>query len=480
MAPGKKGRPPAAKSAQNTGRRAGDSLPANATQKPTAAKGQKREASDDLESDQSVSQDEAAAEGSARPKVARGRPRTKAAKLSVEPSPRENSDQVPQPSKRGRKPKFQAVPSPVLAEIPETQQPEPQIPETQLGEDLDESMENDLVDELPVPRHSRSVVSSAQPLRYYNAAFSASRRQVSGSDSELNDPSLRRRIGDLTRKYDCLEAKYRDLHDVGIKEAERNYEQLKKQGEERAESRSCSHRNAGLILTDNVAAKQLISTLKAHLAAQTELAKEGQRLKQQVETSESTVADLQNTVVSLNASLSQAKIEIKTLSTKLSASRAVEAATVKIPGSAIKGSTANNRMLASAESAMQAAQLKEDLYADLTGLIVRGIKRENDVEVYDCIQTGRNGSKTLFPPMVLRGRADNYSALHFKLSIGPDEDADEFEEAQFMYLPQLDANRDKALLDVLPDYLTEEISFPRPHAAKFYTRVMKALTERLD
>lgn len=49
-----------------------------------------------------------------------------------------------------------------------------------------------------------------------------------------------------------------------------------------------------------------------------------------------------------------------------------------------------------------------------------------------------------------------------------------------MYLPQLDANRDKALLGVLPDYLTEEISFPRPHAAKFYTRVMKALTDRLD
>ena len=233
-------------------------------------------------------------------------------------------------------------------------------------------------------------------------------------------------------------------------------------------------------LTDRVAASQLISTLKAQLAAQTELAKEGQRVKQQLEASESTVADLRNTVDNLNASLLNAKTEMKTLSTKLSASRTAEAATVKIPGSAIKGSTANNRMLANAESAMQAAQLKEDLYADLTGLIVRGVKRESDVEVYDCIQTGRNGSKKLISTMFLRGRADISLALHFKLSIGPDEEADEFEEAQFMYMPQLDANRDKGLLDVLPDYLTDEISFPRPHATKFYTRVMKALTERLD
>lgn len=398
MAPGKKGRPPAAKSAQNTGRGAGDSLPVNAPRKSATARGQKRVAGEALDSDESMSQDEAATEENVKPKAARGRPRAKAAKLSDESSHQEKPDQVPQPSKRGRKPKSPALLSPVLAEVPETQQPEPEIPETQFDEDQDESMGDDHVDELPLPRYSRSAVSSAQPLRYYNAPFGTSRHQVAGSDSELNDPSLRRRIGDLTRKCENLEAKYRNLHEIGIKEAERNYDRLKKQGEERAESRSCSRLNAGLNLTYHVAAIQLISTLKAQLAAQTELAKEGQRFKQQLETSESTVADLQNTVDGLNASLAHAKTEMKTLSTKLSASRTAEAAAMKIPGSAIKGSTANNRMLANAESAIQAAQLKEDLYADLTGLIVRGVKRENDVEVYDCIQTGRNGSKKLMYP----------------------------------------------------------------------------------
>jgi Chromosome segregation protein Csm1/Pcs1 len=37
--------------------------------------------------------------------------------------------------------------------------------------------------------------------------------------------------------------------------------------------------------------------------------------------------------------------------------------------------------------------LKEDMYSDLTGLIIRGVKRTEGGDAYDCIQTGRNGSK---------------------------------------------------------------------------------------
>ena len=39
-------------------------------------------------------------------------------------------------------------------------------------------------------------------------------------------------------------------------------------------------------------------------------------------------------------------------------------------------------------------KLKEDLYSDLTGLMIRGVKRSPEEDVYDCIQTGRNGSKS--------------------------------------------------------------------------------------
>lgn len=72
------------------------------------------------------------------------------------------------------------------------------------------------------------------------------------------------------------------------------------------------------------------------------------------------------------------------------------------------------------------------------------------------------------------------SALHFKLAAEKTEKADSYDDVQFSYRPQLDTNRDRDLMGMLPDYLTEEITFPRLHASKFYTRVTKALMERSD
>ena len=48
---------------------------------------------------------------------------------------------------------------------------------------------------------------------------------------------------------------------------------------------------------------------------------------------------------------------------------------------------------AEAAHAAQVAQLKEDLYSDLTGLILRSVEMGSEGDIYDCIQTGRNGSK---------------------------------------------------------------------------------------
>lgn len=110
------------------------------------------------------------------------------------------------------------------------------------------------------------------------------------------------------------------------------------------------------------------------------------------------VAKLNAKVGQLSASLSESQIENKTLSAKLAANRtaaiSVESANVKAPGSAVKAN-GGIRMMGSAEAvqAAQIAQLKEDFYSDLTGLIVRGIKREAEEDLYDCIQTGCNGSE---------------------------------------------------------------------------------------
>uniref|UniRef100_L2FFX2 Chromosome segregation protein n=1 Tax=Colletotrichum fructicola (strain Nara gc5) TaxID=1213859 RepID=L2FFX2_COLFN len=329
----------------------------------------------------------------------RGRPKATAA-LVKEDENEEAPESIAQPIKRGRR-----------AGTKSTRNEDSEIPETQPAEAMDidteeEEEEDEQFEDLPAPKQS----------------IQRAARMASNADADGGDPQIRRRLGEANRKYESLELKYRDLRDIGIKAAERNFDNLKKESEERANS-----------------------NLKADLAAQRALVKEGQQDRKKLEGLEAKVAEL-------TASLSEARQEVKTLSTKLAASRSAEA-TAKVPGSAIKGGTAAARAIATASSdAVQTAQMKEDLYGDLTGLIVRVVKRDSTGQVFDCIQTGRNGT------------------LHFKLEVETESSGDNYEEAHFTYKPQLDSNRDRDLIDLLPDFLVEEIEFSRPHAAKFYSR----------
>ncbi|CCF33333.1 chromosome segregation protein [Colletotrichum higginsianum] len=317
-------------------------------------------------------------------------------------------------AKRGRRPAIKS-----------TTNEDSEIAETQPEDFMDIDTEVDAeFEDLPAPR---------QPVHRSN-------RTTESSGVEANEVVLRRRLGETTRKYDNLEAKYRDLRDIGVKAAERNFDILKKESEERAKT-----------------ANELISHLKADLAVQRDLAKAGQQHQKHLQ-------EMEAKVTALTTSLAEAKQEVKTLSTRLAASRSAEAAASAkvVPGSAVKsGSAAAARAIASSD-AVQTGQLREDLYGDLTGLIVRLTKRDPAGQVFDCIQTGRNGT------------------LHFKLEVESESSGEHYEEAHFTYKPQLDSNRDRDLIDMLPDFLVEEITFPRPHAAKFYARVIKSLTERID
>ena len=147
------------------------------------------------------------------------------------------------------------------------------------------------------------------------------------------------------------------------------------------------------------ASAELITSLKKELAMQAPLVQESRKLQKTLATQESETNKLRANVMELSTSLSSAQNEIKALQAKLAASRSasasVESANSKNPGSALKNGHVRTIMVGSAEAAQaaQVAQLKEDLYSDLTGLIVRGVKRTDQGDIYDCIQTGRNGSK---------------------------------------------------------------------------------------
>lgn len=149
-----------------------------------------------------------------------------------------------------------------------------------------------------------------------------------------------------------------------------------------------------------VASNLLIASLKADLTAQKQLAKEGYKSQQQLEVSEAKVDSLQGQVTDVTRLLDEARTQIKTLTTRLNASRAAEAtssaqaAAARVPGSAMKPGAMGARGLDVAHAqASQTAKMKENLYSDLTGLVITSVKRDGPEDVYDCIQTGRNGSE---------------------------------------------------------------------------------------
>ncbi|MCJ1421519.1 hypothetical protein MMC32_007883 [Xylographa parallela] len=331
------------------------------------------------------------------------------------------------------------------------------IPETQPTPlDTDEFDLPQEDEEEPIPQSVYRQVRNARSSSKQPQPTTVRRRAGSASDTERggNDPATRRKLGEMTKKFENLDMKYRNLREVGVKEAEANFEKLKKQSEERTKI-----------------ANDLIASLRKELATHKSLASDAKTIRTTLTSTESSLSAAQAQIAELSASLLAAQNENKALSVKLAASRSASttiestSAHAKTPGSALKGKNAGTRtiMVGSAEAAQaaQVAQLKEELYADLTGLILRGVDRMEDVDVYDCIQTGRNGT------------------LHFKLAVATDTSATvSYEETEFTYTPRLDSNRDRDLLDILPDYLTEEITFSRQNAAKFYSRVVETLTKQ--
>ncbi|KMU75189.1 hypothetical protein CISG_04137 [Coccidioides immitis RMSCC 3703] len=258
---------------------------------------------------------------------------------------------------------------------------------------------------------------------------------------------LKRKLTDVSKKLESMEARYRSLRQVGIVEASANVEKLRQQ---------CESMTA--------ASNALITSLKDELATQTELAQQSQTFRARLSERDDEVSELKSRVGSMSSDLSKAQNEIKALQAKLMAARNAAAnEQPRVPGSTGKGGRA--AMAANAESAqaLQIAQLKEDLYSDLTGLIIRDVKARDGDYMYDCIQTGLNGT------------------LHFKLVVADDSAnkiTTDLEAAEFQYMPLLDDNRDRDLLEILPEYLAVDITFSRQHASKFYSRVVDTLTKR--
>ncbi|KAI1961921.1 hypothetical protein LOZ58_002998 [Ophidiomyces ophidiicola] len=283
-------------------------------------------------------------------------------------------------------------------------------------------------------------------------------RELEAAESPQADNAsetiLRQQLSNVKKKLKVVEEQYRALREVGIVEANANFEKLKKDCENMTK-----------------ASNNLITALKRELAKQSDLANEFIIVQRRLNERDSEVLELNSQVKSMGSDLTKSQNEIKALQARLTAARNTSASTEqsRVPGSTGKNApSSRSTIAANAESAqaLQVAQLKEDLYSDLTGLIIRGVKKRDVDNLYDCIQTGSNGT------------------LHFKLAVADDTEnkvTTDLEAAEFQYMPLLDQNRDRSLIEVLPDYLSVDITFSRQHASKFYNRVVDTLTrKRID
>ena len=71
------------------------------------------------------------------------------------------------------------------------------------------------------------------------------------------------------------------------------------------------------------------------------------------------------------------------------------------------------------------------------------------------------------------------AALNFRLFIDQEiARTMSFEDTEYLYQPLLDGDRDQEMMKLMPSYLTEEITFARMNASKFYGRVVDTLTKR--
>jgi hypothetical protein len=448
------------------------------------------EGSDGEENDNAVEADMEVEE----PKPKAKRPRTTAAskKKSAAQEPVEEPAKPAAGAKRTRTTKRAASPEP-LRIIPETQQDPEQM------EDVSHTIEDaDEVEAEPAPvvrqtngLSSRQRSVSVQPLQPRASARSVSAQlgypgprersgSVSGTERERRggDPELRRKLNDMTRKHENLSLKYENLQEVGEKSAKANFDKLKRATDEKAKTA------AELIASLRKEVTEARKVTKADTSESTALQKQINALTASNDKLSAENKELKTKAQAAQSDAKAAQNEVKSIEAKLAAARAeVTAQEAKAKGAAAARSVPSNTTESQKE-----AKMKENLYSDLTGLIIRNVKRKEGEDEFDCIQTGRNGSKFSLPYAVLHPELTFITALHFHLTLANDTSASSapktpsgsrYEETEFTYEPLLDEGRDSELMDLLPDYLTEDIEFPRHQALKFYHKMLESMMKRI-
>lgn len=159
-------------------------------------------------------------------RVKRGRPRKAA--VAVAETPMSVTATATRGGGRGRKKKAE---EPVVEEET-TQQDEVTEEVTHEETQLEEEEEEE--ESLPIPGAWRNgPPAPASTSRKSSSLGLGFKTHTAAGTRNSDEVELRRKLGEMTQKYEALELKYRDLREVAVKEAERNFDRLRKQSEER-------------------------------------------------------------------------------------------------------------------------------------------------------------------------------------------------------------------------------------------------------
>lgn len=118
------------------------------------------------------------------------------------------------------------------------------IPDTQPDPmDLEPTEVEDITIDEPEPRRQRparqplapQLTSRARSTSRQPDPYARHRRAGSASDTErAGEPALRRKLGEITRKFENLELKYKNLKELGSNESQSNFDKLKKSSDQKA------------------------------------------------------------------------------------------------------------------------------------------------------------------------------------------------------------------------------------------------------
>ena len=118
------------------------------------------------------------------------------------------------------------------------------IPETQVAMEIDQSVlpEEHAEGDEALPQSVFRRTNNVGENPYQRQPVVSRKRAGSASDNERggNDPATRRKLGEMTTKFEKLELKYRTLREEGIKEANANFENYKTQAQANAKGKSHS------------------------------------------------------------------------------------------------------------------------------------------------------------------------------------------------------------------------------------------------